>query len=200
MFFPGLHLMDHFCLQIIPGRILLDHCPVVDAGSSTVINFTCPTFPVGEGRGWEEKSFSVCLQGDKDLDSAWPGFQYVLSFEGLSLLTGTTDGLEALFPFSFKIVTELPIPTSCIYGSPNPVIVLPHLCDGYHSRAPARASNGLALFAHLWIFLTNSPEVLIVPIKSWCVADGIWICSLLLGIAHLSPSHMICQGCQGILC
>lgn len=101
---------------------MLDHCPVFDAGSSTVNTFMCSTFLVGEGHGWEEKSFSVCLQGDTDLESAWPGFQYVLGFEDLFLLTGTTDGFGALFPFSFKMVTELPIPTSCIYGTPSPVI------------------------------------------------------------------------------
>lgn len=84
-------------------------------------------------------------------------------FEGLFLLTGTTDGLGAMFPFSFKIVTELPIPTSCICGSPNPVIVALHLSGGDHSLSPARARNGFALFAHLWICLMNSSEV--VPYK-----------------------------------
>lgn len=147
--------------------------PVVDAGSSTVSNFVCPTFLVGEGHGWEEKSFSVCLQGDNDLDSARPGFQYVLGFEGFFLLTDTANGLGALFPFSFKIVTEIPIPTSCIYGSPNPIIVPLHLSDGDHSLSPARASNGFAFFAHLWICVMNSSKV--VPYKelvcSWWDVD-----------------------------
>ena len=61
---------------------------------------------------------------------------------------------------SFKIATKIPVPTSYIYGSPNPVIMPLHLSDSYHVLSPSRASNEFVLRPHLGICTMNSSEVI----------------------------------------